>query len=1023
MDSLPFTKQNDIAGNNEDSLEHQYSSSKYAEVLRSQKRMLRSMGYCAMRNPFSMGEQHPKRPAVRPTPLSQWLVDASTLEETIRSEYLRIPLGEIRQLMTGTGAGKSARVPCIIASEFSQVVVVLQHMRPAEVVLQQYVASQVASRYGLLGQTSVLRGTDLLGSTRRKSSHVYYTTVTDFLSMYSSRPDLLRVLKVKSIILDESHSKRPEYEAMLHLAAVGLFEEVRLLYMSATAADDISMENRSMRVIRKYNPKLLSDVPAANTAASPAYFKNIIGRNLLFVAHDNDFPDWCDYYEKADIPCLGYGYCSGTTAFMEVQKFLDKNPLCVVVTTAVLASSFTLNVDNAIDTGKDARLLTDFEGMSFSVKKFNVTKSDQIQRAGRVGRYKPGVVHFADVQCSPPRNASDPDIACYVYQWCRMFNIQVKEESISCFGDLFGELSLRVVADLLTVSVPPYAALPYFADNGVYVGWDVGMESLTTTGAVSKSDSGNEEKVEHWDEYTIAEDCLGTGEHVYKSKVRFPEECALVAYHLWAHYTKEDGFEVSSMADTVVDAIPTRKPKGFSMLHFPNILPSRLMRPPSTVSLGPSEAGISYDDPRPLPPLPIVHSGPDAAPVSDRKLKFAEVQAKNSVGGATEPAPPYEPHGSSGKKVSQDPGSPLGPWLENLDKSSSGSDKISFTVIKASPYKKRKQHLYPLDQRLLYTFLKTKAVTKIDDVRFERLSSGAVHYTRLSTHTGELRKEQESYFLSLLRVHRATLGSLLQAAVVQAETRRFLSSTAHARSTKRIDTVNRLEYRIENVTKLLLVCELEGFECATRVEDQHAAESLVSSVPSPAMGVELAKERDMASIAAATGTEVFRENVNTLIEYSLPVVKSTDDHQLYVGNAWFVANMVVGSQHVFEKAGSESTDKLLVGGRDTVISSDDAVIMFTEGCGASVEYRQPVVGEYVSLLARTCERAPPQLYGFHVVLPYLDSFAFIARYRSGMSGGLLIAHTDGRIVGIYVGKIAKVEGVTYARFDALPKTA
>lgn len=989
-----------------------YSKSAYESNVLANKRLVRGLGFGVRRTPYSVDAIPALKRGVRPSPLSQWLVDGATLEASIVDKYPTMQPGVVKQMMAGTGVGKSTTVPCIIASKFGQVVICLLPEDPSPDRTVGYVEGKVAAKYGLQGSISVLRGADVGGKGKTRGAHVYYTTLGDMLAFMASTPDVMEVLGASCVIVDESHIKNPQYVFFRYLVAAGYFKTVKVFYMSATAADDVSMEQNSLRKTIEYEPNDLPDTPGATGVRSPAHYSHVVNRTLIFVGHDREFELWQRYYDSHDIPCMSYGYSNGVTAMSGVDKFLDENSVGVVLTTGVLQSSYTLNVDTVVCLGYSARITSDFSNGDVTVSRIPVSKPDQIQRAGRVGRFKAGNAHVAKVRYSQPISEDDPDVACYIYLWCRMFGLEVKHPTIAMFSELYADYDLSVIGDMLTSVIPPLMMVPYYHDTGVYCGWERAMASLNSTRIITSSSVGNEVKANDWPQRTFVHDSLGTEVKVFRSRANYGDDFTILAYHLWALYVDDDGHDAGSISATVYDPVSSGKKAALRRVtttgkpkHYRHNSDRRYTTA-SVVDIDISTYdGTATKSKTDLPAVPVIPSEFRTTPNPLSRVSSA------GTSDTSQTLPKYELSPSpitEEIEVDTERFSNVMSWDDRRSISSSSSKDLDVIKLRqCSAIKYCGEYLYPMDAALLKLFREAFAVTRVDDTRVNQLLAGTRTFSRSTRETNTLRVNQAEDFLSLLRVHRASIGAVLQLSAVRYEKRNFFGVT-------RLFTpsAETLQSKITRLAQLIDVCGLEDYKVGRRLSKRHCGSD---SVTDPTAALELRSIE--ADFALRNSPLMVARNVKELATGHVPVTRDG----VFDGNAWYVDDKLLSSWHLFENMRPDMVNRFMTVSDPSRRVSDDVVVYRMDPGGAKAVLRVPVPGEFVGILGGHTKHVDPRLYGYHRVLPYVQNYAIQGAYYPTMSGSLVVAYNDAAVVGTYTGRIGKVDGKIYSRFDTVPR--
>jgi hypothetical protein len=364
----------------------------------------------------------------------QWLLERGTFESQVVTQYGQLTVGEVRELVAGTGVGKTTVMPYLIARSISANGLVLM---PHDIYpLRTF--KYLQRRFAQLGaEVNVTQLRTSHYSVPPASPCIFLSTASGFLGRLASRPTLLRDLGIDFIYLDESHEKVPSYTVFRYLVSSGVINGCKVFYGTATAASDVSMEGSASRQVVKVSPQNMSvESPNAATTASPLHYERITGRTLVLLANDAEVAAWEKYYDSHDIPVLGCKMMDGTKVDSAIDLFLESHSLCVVLATLVYRTSVTLKIDTVVCGGYVSRVRTDFSTGTVSITREPVTQSLRIQTMGRVARMFPGTAYYSDVEVAPEDNGLDDDSAIYEYLWAHVLSFRINEHAIEIFEDV-----------------------------------------------------------------------------------------------------------------------------------------------------------------------------------------------------------------------------------------------------------------------------------------------------------------------------------------------------------------------------------------------------------------------------------------------------------------------------------------------------------------------------------------------------------------------------------------------------------
>jgi hypothetical protein len=892
--------------------------------------------------------------------------------------------------MSGTSAGKTTKVPLMLAADHGANVLVLMPSVAGVAHVARYVSS-------VSGETRVdILRNEHLKENQAVKGRVWFSALGEFLAMFCSNADLMKILRVDCIIVDESHEIRPEYEVMKYLVAAGKFSEVKVFYSSATAATDISLEANPNRAVRVLPASQFPSQPSALTPKCPAHHSMIADKTLMFLPSDYDFPLWEEYYTGNDIPVFKAGYDSASNVEADIRAFLDGTPVGVVLATPLFQTTFTFDVGTVIVPGRTVTVETDFESGRVSLTRRPSSKSDMTQQTGRVGRVRPGVAYVSDVKAGQAVTAQDVDVSVYTYIWLKLFGIVVMSDVVARFEPLLGTLSHAVYADILTSAIPVMGLLPYYSDSGVYKGWTRGLKTFNSLQTVHESAVSNEDKLNGWP--TLYYRRPGANEdHVYKSLIQFPSEWSVVVFHLWD--SKEEGYfdEAGSVVGSVYD--PTSSRRSIAAKPVKRSSSPRVQRSMTVKTVSPRDSHIVFDK-RKAPMTPVVES-PDKMK-SLRDLHIAD---------AIPPLPSATSHVVAGLvKERQD--SEVA-YAEEVDKktavaewvgktrrstsSSTGSSSSKYSYRKVTATEHAHDLMYPMDAGIRQVYLENTALSALDKQRCKQLLKGT-RYSTLASDPVSLERKQKEYFLAVLRTHKATHTDLLQ--------HYALAPKGIAKFFTRDDLEVRLEAKLRDLALLLDTCASVGYTVGIKTKKKHSSTVTIGLS-------EIERREDLAAAALELGTVECGELVSGLKECAVPIVQA----EQVVGNGWLLNGELFTAVHVLEAVSNEECEDWCGYGHEFFSRLGEVAVgdatEFTDHDNR-IEVRKPVAGEYVSVLSVLDTSNVVSLLGFHEIKPFCDAYIFEGDYLPGMSGSLVVAHSPPAVVGMYMGSAGRVGSTKFS---------
>jgi hypothetical protein len=1007
----------------------------YKAALRTTVRTVGALGYSVRCNPYSKSADWPSIPAERPAEIKQWVLTETALVDAVVEKYPSLMKGEVKQIMAGTSAGKTTKVPLAIAVTLKKVVVVLQPDPRQARCTCAYVASVAVEMYG--GVCPVL-GLDEQSLRRpAKAPCVFFASAGDFLALYAANPKMLVKLNVDCIILDESHEYTPPYAVFPLLIQVGKFDGVKVLYASATAATDISAESSTRRAVHCVSPRVLVSVPNMTTKESPAHYGRIQNSTMLFVADDAEAELWRSYYCENDIPTFVHGYAAATRDLAEATTFVKLGGPRVLIATSVLQTSYTFDIETVIDLGYTTRIRTDFDKLTVELKRMTVTRSERVQRSGRVGRMsKHGNAYYADVECSQPVTAEDLDVQCYVYLWTRLFGLGVRSKTVSMFGDVFGGMSREVIATLLVIPFPPALVCPYLSDDGFFRGFSQGFSKITPCGVIvgdSQEDIGD--GVDGWEEHTVPVLTKEGSEMVYRAPMEHPSDWGIAMYHVWdtwanGSYAKmvgDAGFSVYGGKSVTVfrkPPTPRRRSSASSVGEGVGRTASKMsVVTTAGLDLAPmltrvnEKLGVSpvYEEPEQIEyprevqrvepsPVPVPVPVPTPPVFQSRYDTLPEYSSRREI---VEPPPVQE--------VLKQKAAIVEDWRRTQVRSPTGlsdSDRDTPDLVKVDPVREWRRQLMPLNLEL-YDLWKAEPVVRGRDMgRVANILSGKSDFAKLGTESAEqLQTKQQEYFLSFLRAHNAAVIRMLQASAGRdsekvSRTRRFFLGDKETE-------LERYENQARSTARLLGLASAVGYFTAIDGRTRHGGRCGVT-------GGRYAEREREAAYALVSGPEKVRLLKGWFDQAAKPVKQVRQGVSAIVGNGWVLGKYAYTAQHVLDSCAESDRLRWLCDSNGDPEADCDVLRVLLEGdFDDPVVVRKPDDGEYVYVVALPSLEASVKFFGFHKLYAYDDEWTFEGVYSNGFSGALVVAAVDGAVVGMYLGAYVDLEGARYARVRSL----
>lgn len=316
--------------------------------------------------------------------------------EKFKEEIVRTITNSPITIIEGTTAcGKSSKVPVYLA-EAGYKVIITQPRRLAATAL----AEKVAKGFGkqALGN-EVGFHTGLKSNFSNDSQIIYMTEGTELIRQFSSKEDLDNTV----LIIDEFHERKSDADVLLAFAKKLITENgknLKLVLMSATINSDqlsVFLDNAPIikittplyQVITLHYPtKDMNDIILRSVKANNNILVFLPGKQEIMHLRQELIKLFRSYGVHARILAL-----HSDLPYEEQKLVFQHSRPKVILATNIAQTSITISdIDIVIDTGLEKRVEI-VDGIPTLITK-QISKSDCIQRRGRVGRSSPGVYYL-----------------------------------------------------------------------------------------------------------------------------------------------------------------------------------------------------------------------------------------------------------------------------------------------------------------------------------------------------------------------------------------------------------------------------------------------------------------------------------------------------------------------------------------------------------------------------------------------------------------------------------------------------
>lgn len=966
--------------------------------------------------PFNSRVVWPEVRAVRPAKPKQWLLERESFERDVVSQYSALENGVVRELVAGTGVGKSTVMPFRIAAGRQVNGLVLVPDATYALRTVKYITPKLLQE-GDMVRVALLRSAHLTDPP--KSPVVYFIEADTFLGRLACHPTILRDLGIEFIYLDESHVRSGAYDFFKIAVSVNIIRDCKVFYGTATASADVSLESGGIgRSVQAVDPRVMCvESPRAVTDRSPMHFKNIEAHTMIVLANDQEIVMWYNYYVDHDIPVYQCPFTLGHKAENGIDEFLEQFDTCVLLTTNKFRTSVTLNIDNYICSGYKQVLVDDFAGHAASLQRVPVTKAEQAQGCGRVGRYKYGRAYYSNVEVSPTSQELDDTQAFYLFLWAVVFSVKVNDPHISRFAGLFSTpLTQLAAAILLHGRLPPFLMTPYVGDGGFFSGWSgVADYVLYSHGGVGMGDD-SEVSTASWQEYSTGVVPYVSPPFTFKSSIRFPREWNVIPAYAWALFQGSDVRAGLLRSGSVISSVSTVRPRPVTKPNASRLSVDSIASHGTTLWTGGRLTGKGTVSAR----SPVINSGAlhrqsvTSAITAESQLRVPGLQAVQEAyaGSVRDSLPvvvalPTKSH-TRGNSIETIPRNDIQSWrkevtglthpalppmFENVARigSESSDERNALKLVTVDPVRCKFMKLYPMDPKLFDMFMERESAEKRDRARLDKLLTGRENINNMRTDATARREKQGDYFLSVIRVHNTALVQKYQLAANEnaslvAKVQMFMNGDVSSTDTT-----------IGESARLLKAFQLESYFVG--VDSRTPRNSDTSSVTSPDYDYEEARARIMLSLGAPYVIESLRSYMDCYVSYKI--------NDRVVANAWHFGGSILTAHHAFDPDAGLPAEVESV----KYVPDDDDFIVFkpVEVSQSVFKTRVATAKEnvYVVVYDKTQEQCV--VLGDYVYNPSGDIAYIDTDLAKGSSGGLVVSVFDGAVLGLYVSYFGRTQ--------------
>jgi hypothetical protein len=939
------------------------------------------------------------------------LLERETFERDVVSQYAALENGVVRELIAGTGVGKSTVMPFRIAVGMQVNGLVLVPDATYALRTIKYLVPKLQAEGGRV-RAALLRSSHFTDPPQ--GPVVYFCDADTFLGHLAVRPTVLVDLGVEFIYLDESHVMSGAYAFFKLAVSAGIIRNCKVFYGTATAEADLSMESGGVgRTVQKVRQADFTvDQPYSTPRQSPFSRESIQDKTLLILANDTEIETWARYYGSKDIPTYCCYQALGHKVENGIDEFLAKWPVCVLLATHKFRTSVTLNIDTVLCSGYKSVLDEDYANAVVTVKRLPITKQEQTQACGRVGRFKHGRAFYVDVDCSVAPTELPDSQAFYLFLWCAVFSVQTNDTLITQFSALFPTpITQLAAAILLHCRLPPYLMTPYVGDEGFFSGWStVASYVLYSHGGVEGGDY-SPVMTDTWEEYTTGVVPYLSVPMRFKSFIRFPKEWYVIPAYAWALFQGSDMRAGLMRAGSVISSASTVR-----RAVRPEVTQSRLsLASASSHTLwtsGRSEQSVADLRRPPGVSAPLHRQSVTSAVTGTRTLDVPGFEAVHTAYAASvrdslpvvvaprqhrretsvETIPRHDIHGWSSQVMGAEPVSP--PRYDVMTRVSSGSseDRKAIKLKQVNPVKAKYNKFYPMDLKLFDTFVLREADDHRDRGRVAKLLNGKENINNMRSEATSRKERQAEYFLSVIRVHNASLSQKYQIAA------NVTTSLVAKIQIKVNGDAQSVEKTITETAKLLEAFHLESYFVGV---DSRARRSSVGSRSTASPDYDYEETR--AAIMLSLGPTYVVELLECYLRMHVPFDKNGN----HIANAWQMNNVIVTAYHAYDdtKQKPEGAESILYE------SEDDDFIVFSANTHNLVEATFRVATSEESVYVVTYDKVQDTcvVIGDYTFRPAGDIAYVETELVKGASASLIVSVLDGAILGMYVSYFGRTQ--------------